>query len=110
MQDSFESFHGYHDAYPAEYTDDAFHAETLDPLRSGGYYDGAVTVRLKDKRVDAYGSPDDQGLNQEFWVEMTLATDPSIRFLIARSDDAPMSAGRWAEGAYIHRDGKLERL
>ena len=75
-----------------------------------GYYRGLLLKRMRGNRADAYDSPDDQGRNREFWIEMTLAQDPSIRILIAKSDDAPLSGGRWVEGAFIYRDGDLEPL
>ena len=39
---------------------------------------------------------------------MTLKRDPSIRLLVARSDDAPLSGGVWLDGVFIYRDGRLE--
>ena len=41
---------------------------------------------------------------------MTLAAEPSIRFVVARSDNAPLGSGAWLDGAYILRDGRLEPL
>ena len=49
-------------------------------------------------------------LNDEFWLEMSLESDPSIRFLVVRSDDAPLGGGRWREGAFVYRDGELRPL
>ena len=63
---------------------------------------------LLNGRIDVYQSPDDQGLNQEFWLEMTLERDPSIRLLVTHSDDAPLSGGVWLDGVFVYRNGKLE--
>ena len=79
-------------------------------LARRGYYVGRVRGLLAGARADAYDSPDDRGPNREFWMEMTLASDPSVRFVIARSDDAPMGGGTWLDGAYVFRTGRLERL
>ena len=84
--------------------------ETLDPLARRGYYRGVMLAKLTNNRADAYDSPDDKGRNREFWLEMTLAMDPSVRILVAKSDDAPLSGGRWVEGVFIYRNGELEPL
>ena len=44
------------------------------------------------------------------WIEMTLASDPDVRVLIATSDDAPLSRGSWTDGVFIVRGGRSERL
>ena len=105
---SFTRYHERNQVYPNAYAAPRFDLETLDPLRRKGYYDGGILSVLQSGRVDAYESPDDSGLNQEFWVEMTFAGDPSIRILVARSDDAPLSGGDWVEGVFVYRDGTQE--
>jgi hypothetical protein len=107
---AFEAFYHRNLAYPGDYSGTRFEIETLDPLRRRGYYRGHITFKLLGGRVDAYGSPDDRGPNQEFWLEVTLRSAPSIRFVIAKSDDAPLGAGQWLEGVYVYRGGELERL
>jgi hypothetical protein len=96
--------------FPNAWAEPGFDEVTLDPLRQGGHYAGLVNSKLLDGRIDAYDSPDETGENAEYWLEMTLARDPSIRFVVARSDDAPLGGGRWLDGAFIYRDGSLERL
>ena len=59
---------------------------------------------------DDYDSPDDQGMNQEFWLEMTLKYNPSIRFLVAESDNAPLGGGDYYDGIYMYKDGVLTPL
>ena len=105
---AFESYFERHLEYPNAYAGNVFELETLDPLAKRGYYRGVLLAKMRGARADAYDSPDDKGRNREFWVEMTLAQDPSIRILVAKSDDAPLSGGRWVEGAFIFRDGDLE--
>jgi len=109
----FEAFEKYYDInreYPASYTHPRFDLETADPLGNRGYYRGPIRYALVGNRFDAYDSPDDRGPNREFWLEMSLETDPSIRVLLAKSDDAPLGGGEWREGIFILRDGILEPL
>jgi hypothetical protein len=110
LYEAFESYNTRNNGYPGDYAGRAFDAETLDPLRKRGYYKGFIQNRLQNARIDAYGSPDDQGSNEEFWVEMTLARDPRIRFLIAKTDDAPLAGGEWRDGVFILRGGELKPL
>ena len=77
-------------------------------MSNRGYYRGPLRTYLVNGKVDAYDSPDDRGLNREFWVEMTLRADPSIRVLVARSDDAPLGGGAWREGVFVIRNGETE--
>ena len=107
---AFQAYHERHGSYPNSYAAPSIDERTLDPLRRRGYYTGQIAGVLRNGRIDAYHSPDDQGLNQEFWLEMTQARDPSIRFLIARSDDSPLSGGEWREGVFIYHDGRLESV
>jgi hypothetical protein len=95
--------------FPPTYSGSRFDVETLDPLRKRGYYQGSLTSHLLNRRADAYDSPDDLGPNREFWLELTLRSDPTARILIARSDDAPLGGGTWREGVFVFRDGVLER-
>jgi type II secretory pathway pseudopilin PulG len=107
---AFDAYYEQHRSFPNCYVQPSLAADTLDPLRKRGYYRGHLTRFLMNHRIDAYDSPDDRGLNREFWVEMTLKNDHSIRFLVARSDDAPMGGGLWRDGVYVLKGGVLERL
>lgn len=82
----------------------------FEPLVAEGYYDGRVYSRLEDDSADAYGSPDDQGVNQEFWMELTLKAEPAIRFLVADSDNAPLGGGDFFDGVYLFKNGSLTPL
>jgi hypothetical protein len=110
LYDGFEKYFSRHASYPSSYIQRGFDVETLDPIGSRGYYDGHLLSKLRDHRADAYDSPDDRGQNQEFWIEMTLASEPTIRILVAKSDDAPMGSGEWLDGVYVFRRGELEPL
>ena len=110
LYEAFEMYYETNKAFPNAYLPPSFQPDSLEPLRRRGYYRGWVTVKLQEDRIDAYDSPDDRGINQEFWLEMTLKSDPEVRFLIARSNDAPLGGGEWREGAFIYRNGALEPL
>jgi hypothetical protein len=110
LHDAFARFHEQNGLFPG-FGDEAFlDRDSLNPLRERGYYKGGLTDRLADRRVDAYVARDGRGTNDEYWLELSLTRDPSIRFLIARSDDAPLGGGKWRDGAFIWRDGMLEPL
>ena len=98
------------DVYPFASSSPVFELDTFEPLRSFGYYDGDITTKLAGGKADAYDSPDDQGQNREFWLEMTLKSDPSIRFLVADSDDAPLSGGDYVDGIYLYQNGVLKPI
>jgi hypothetical protein len=109
----YEGFRRYHErnrAYPHPDVEPRFETDTLEPLRRRGYYRGELATYLVEGRIDAYDSPDDRGAGREFWAEMTLASDPNVRILVARSDDAPLSRGKWMDGVFVLRGGKVEPL
>jgi type II secretory pathway pseudopilin PulG len=110
LYEAFAAYYEQHREYPNAYAHPELQIDTLDPLSRRGYYKGGITQFLLNQRIDAYDSPDDQGNNREFWVEMTLKRDPSIRFLVAHSDDAPLGGGIWRDGVFIYRGGKLEPI
>lgn len=78
----------------------ALDAGTLDPLASMGYYTGKVTTRLEAGQIDGY-----LGTQNEFWLEMTLDNDNSIRFLVADSQNAPLGGGDYRDGIYLFVNG-----
>jgi prepilin-type N-terminal cleavage/methylation domain-containing protein len=95
------------DAYPYASNAPAFELDTFEPLVTFGYYSGNLMKKLQSRQADAYDSPDDLGVNREFWLEMTLRRDPSIRFLVADSDNAPLSGGKYMNGIFLYRNGVL---
>jgi len=110
IYDAFALYYDRNGEFPNDAEKSRFDRVSLDPLRRRGYYRGSIDYLLVDRKADGYDSPDDRGSNQEFWLEMTLADDPGIRLLVVRSDDAPLGGGEWRDGAYIVRNGSLERL
>ena len=110
LHHAFYEFYRDNSHYPNSSASPKFDLQSFDPLRSDGYYRGAVAGKLMNGQADAYDSPDDMGPNQEFWLEVTLAIDPSIRFLIVESDNAPLGGGVLRGGIYMYRDGTLEPI
>lgn len=84
-----------------------FALDTFEPLGNMQYYVGAGARKLQGNTADAYDAPDDSGLNQEFWLEFTLAYDSSVRMLISDSDDAPLSGGDYLDGVFLYKNGAL---
>jgi prepilin-type N-terminal cleavage/methylation domain-containing protein len=107
---AFKQHHADHSMYPDSSGGAAFRVDTFEPLRSMNYYDGEMTSKLRNSRADAFDSPDDMGANREFWIEMTLEFDPSVRFLVCDSDDAPLSGGAYLDGVFLYKDGVLTRI
>ncbi|MEJ2679878.1 MAG: type II secretion system protein [Gemmatimonadota bacterium] len=91
--------------YPNATSNPTFQLDTFQPLE----YGGNLQSHLVGNKADAYDSPDDAGSNKEFWVIMTLASDPSIRFVVASSDNAPVASGTWLEGVYEVKDGQVTK-
>jgi len=104
---AFKRHHIDNSMYPSASDVPAFEPDTFEPLVSMQYYDGRVLPKLLGNRVDAYDSPNDMGPNQEFWLEMTLAYDPTVRFLVSDSDDAPLAGGAYFDGIFLYMNGTL---
>jgi hypothetical protein len=109
LYDAFVRFEEANGRFPAAHGEIALERISLDPLKRRGYYKGTVATRLVDGRVDAYVSSGAED-RPEFWLEMSLVKEPGVRFLVARSDDAPLGGGKWRDGAFVFRDGELEPL
>jgi prepilin-type N-terminal cleavage/methylation domain-containing protein len=107
---AFKRFHVDNSMYPNATSDPAFQLDTFEPLVSMDYYDGRLASRLHRDRADAYDSPDDMGRNQEFWLEFSLAYDPTVRFLVSDSNDSPLGGGDYFDGIYLFRNGALSPL
>jgi prepilin-type N-terminal cleavage/methylation domain-containing protein len=104
---AFKRHHMDVSGYPNSDSDPAFQLDSFEPLVSMGYYDGRLSSRLLDYQADAYDSPDDNGVNQEFWLEFSLGYDPTVRFLVSDSDDAPLAGGEYYDGIFMFRNGVL---
>jgi prepilin-type N-terminal cleavage/methylation domain-containing protein len=107
---AFKRYHMDLSEYPNSDAAPAFELDSFEPLVSMGYYDGRLGSRLLNNQLDAYDSPDDNGQNQEFWLEFSLGYDPTVRFLISDSDDAPLSGGNYYDGFYLFKNGELTPL
>jgi prepilin-type N-terminal cleavage/methylation domain-containing protein len=107
LLDSFVRYYTDYNMYPNANSDPAFNITTYDPLRSLRYYNGDLNKKLLNGEADAYDSPDDRGLNQEFWLEGSLHVDPTIRIVVADSDNAPTSGGVPLNGVYFYRNGEM---
>lgn len=99
----FNDFYVDNGMYPNATSNPFFQLDTFEPLN----YAGSIHDHIVDHKADAYDSPDDRGNNQEFYVLMTLRRDPTIRFVVASSDNCPLSNGEWLEGVYMYRNGRL---
>ena len=110
LYDGFRKFEERSGAYPNSFLSPKFELTSAEPLRRRGYYSGRIESKLLNGRFDDYDAPDDRGVNREFWLEMTLAADPSVRILVVHSDDAPLSGGEWLDGVYLVRRNGLERI
>ena len=110
IHDGFKRHFIDNNMYPNAAGDSSFVLATFEPLVSMGYYDGRIASKLMDTQADGYDSPDDEGINQEFWIELTLGVDPSVRFLVADSNNAPLSGGAQMDGVYFYRHGVLTPL
>ena len=102
-----EEFYALNYMYPNATSNPAFNLVTFEPLRTMVGYQGSINARLLNGQADAYDSPDDQGNNQEWWVQMTLLIDPSLQVVIAVSDDVPLLPGTWLHGVYTFENGTL---
>lgn len=103
----FQEFYSDDYAYPNATSNPFFNLVTFEPLRSMGYYQGNMLARLDNNQADAFDSPDDQGPNQEFWLQVSVRMDPSYQVVIASSDNAPLASGQWLEGVYTFKDGVM---
>ena len=107
---AFKQYYMDNGQYPNSTAPPAFNLDTFEPLRASNYYRGNINRLLLSTRPDGYDSPNDLGPNQEFWLEMTLSLDPSVRMVVANSNDAPLSGGTWLDGIYLYRSGVLSKL
>jgi prepilin-type N-terminal cleavage/methylation domain-containing protein len=110
MHTAFKRYFLDFNMYPNSEDAPAFELDTFEPLVSEGYYDGHIAGKLKKWTADAYDSPDDEGINQEFWIELTLGFDNTVRFVVADSDNAPLAGGAYVDGVYLYKNGVLHSL
>jgi prepilin-type N-terminal cleavage/methylation domain-containing protein len=102
---AFEIYAAQNGRYPNATSNPTFQLDTFEPLT----YAGNLQSHLVGNQADAYDSPDDQASNKEFWLVMTLKSDPAIRFVVASSDNAPVAGGTWLEGVYEVKNGQVSK-
>jgi len=108
LQLAFKRYQVDNSAYPS---DGPFDLSTFEPLVGMGYFDGRSGTRFLNDQADGYDAPDDQGTNQEYWLEFSLAYDPTVRFLVSDSDNSPLGGGTTHyDGIFLFRDGVLKPL
>lgn len=110
LHTAFKRHYMDHNKYPNAVSSPAFELDTFEPLVGLEYYRGSMAAKLSGNQADGYDSPDDRGPNQEFWIEMTLAHDPTVRFLVVDSDNAPLGGGDDLDGVYVYQNGVLTEL
>ena len=101
LYNAFMAFYIANDMYPNASSNPVFNLVTFSPLE----YNGKLTQRMANQKAERYDSPDDMGVNQEFYVRMILARDPSIQFVVANSDNVDIEPGVWLNGVFVYRDG-----
>ncbi len=103
LYNAFEYYYQDRTEYPTSSGVDQLTLTDLAPLTSQGYYRGGILNELFNSQADAYGSPNPS----EFWLQMTLKADPTIQFLVSKSDGAPLAAGKRLDGIFVFRNGVL---
>jgi type II secretory pathway pseudopilin PulG len=99
---AIKSYYVDNNTYPA--TAD-FGLGTFEPLIGMGYLGRNVVTRLRNLQADAY-----LGNQTEFWLELTLRTNHSVRFLVADSINAPLGGGDYRDGIYVFVDGNETQI
>jgi prepilin-type N-terminal cleavage/methylation domain-containing protein len=101
LYNAFIAFYAANNMFPNATSSPKFDLVTFSPLE----YDGTVTQRMVGQKAEVYDSPDDLGNNQEFYVRMVLARDPSVQFVVANSDNVDLEPGVRLNGVFVYRDG-----
>jgi prepilin-type N-terminal cleavage/methylation domain-containing protein len=100
-----------------------FDLTTLSPISNPAYMGGSkpdidvplFMKKFQNNKAEAYDSPDDTlGTNQEFYLVLAWAKDPSIKYVIAQSDDVfygdgstKVDNGNWVDGIYATKGGEI---
>ena len=121
---AFVIFYLEHEEYPYALTANEFlfDKQTFKPLTVSGLMGGVpfdISIegfwdRLSGREAEKFDSPDDTlGSNQEFYVVLPWAKDPTIKFVVAASDNVvyadgtSVDGGNWIDGVYITRGGTI---
>ena len=98
-----------------------FHPETFAPLTTSNLMGGlpfevdleSFRDKLDGRKAEKFDSPDDLGNNQEFYVILPWAKDPTVKFVVAAADNisyqdgTPVAGGAWLDGVYITKNGNI---
>jgi prepilin-type N-terminal cleavage/methylation domain-containing protein len=101
LYNSFISYHQDNGQYPDAAT---FDLSNFEPLRTAGYYHGAIGRKLSAKKADAYDAPN----AAEFWLQVTQGDNIINQFLVIHSDKAPLAPGVQLRGVHLVRNGALK--
>jgi prepilin-type N-terminal cleavage/methylation domain-containing protein len=101
LYNAFIAFYATNDQFPNATSTPKFDLVTFSPLE----YDGHVTERMVGQKAEVYDSPDDRGPNQEFYVRMVFARDPTVQFVVANSDNVDIEPGVQLNGVFVYRNG-----
>jgi prepilin-type N-terminal cleavage/methylation domain-containing protein len=104
IHNALKTYHVDHSGYP---NSAGFDVTSMEPLVTMGYYDGRLLPRVRGGTLDGYDAPSD---GDEYWLEFTLRHEPSVRFLVCDSDDAPLAGGTYYDGILMYRSGVLKKL
>jgi len=101
LYNAFIAFYAGNNMFPNATNSPAFDLVIFSPLD----YNGQVSKRMANERTERYDSPDDLGPNQEFWVRMIFARDPTGQFVVANSDNVDTEPGVQLNGVFVYREG-----
>lgn len=68
-------------------------------------FKGNMLRFLVNNQIDSYDSPDDEGNNQEYWLQVTFSEDPTIQFIVAHSNNVPLELGTMLNGNFRFDNG-----
>jgi prepilin-type N-terminal cleavage/methylation domain-containing protein len=105
IYDALMQYHADYGYFPSE---DSFDEETLNPLSTQGYFNGADALmeKLDQNKVLVYLAPDVGGADQHFILVTRHAADPDIVVVAVHTDIIAATEG-WVDGVYIITAGEL---
>jgi len=101
IYNGFNAYHQDYNSYPDTAT---FDLATFEPLRSGGYYQGNIALKLAADKADAYAAPN----ASEFWLQVTQKDNIINQLLVINSDKATLAPGKKLRGVVLVRNGVLK--
>jgi len=99
LYDAMMQYHADMGFFPSE---DSFDAETLAPLSTQGYFNGAGSFleKLTGEEVLIYLAPDVDGADQHFILVTQSKADPSIIVVAVHTNIIEETDG-WVDGVYV---------